>query len=139
MTDNAPRGSHLRVAHTIRLAVEQGTYSNRLPTMTELTRIHGVSRSVIHRALNLLKGEGLVESVQGVGWYVAGSGDLRPADVRIREEIANGRYLPGEKLPSEAELGQLTGLSRVSIRNALARLEGEGLLSPATPRGRTVV
>lgn len=139
-TGTVPRGTHLLVADIIRKTIELGGYTDdRLPTMRELTSIHGVSRSVVGRALNLLKDEGLVEPVQGVAWYVAGSGDHRPADVRMREMITNGTYSPGQPLPSEKKLTEQFGLSRVSIRGALARLEGEGLISKATPRGRTIL
>lgn len=134
-----PRGTHLIVADIIRKTIELRGYTDRLPTMRELTGIHGVSRSVVGRALNLLKDEGLVEPVQGVAWYVTGSGDHRPADVRMREMITSGTYTPGQPFPSEKELTEQLGLSRVSIRGALARLEGEGLISKATPRGRTIL
>jgi GntR family transcriptional regulator len=37
----------------------------------ELAHTHNVSRITVRRALNELKGEGLVDSRQGFGWYVA--------------------------------------------------------------------
>lgn len=132
-----PRGTHLQIAEAIREDIKHGVYTKRLPTMTDLTHLHDVSRSVIHRALHILKEEGLLEPVQGVGWYVAGRSERRPADAVIREAITK-HYQPGDKL-SEAALCQLTGHSRLSIRSALARLEGQGIVSPATPRGRTIL
>ncbi|WP_374205231.1 GntR family transcriptional regulator [Streptomyces sp. CMSTAAHL-2] len=34
---------------------------------------YGVSRSTIEQALAALKADGVIESVQGAGWFVAGT------------------------------------------------------------------
>ena len=47
----------------------------------------------------------------------------------IRADLAAGRYVPGSRLPSEAELGRLHGVSRTTVRVALAQLETEGVIS----------
>jgi GntR family transcriptional regulator len=47
----------------------------------------------------------------------------------IRRDIATGKYIPEEKLPSEAEFTQLYGISRTTVRNALNDLVNEGILS----------
>ncbi|MGH3584625.1 MAG: winged helix-turn-helix domain-containing protein, partial [Mycobacterium sp.] len=47
----------------------------------------------------------------------------------LREEITTGRYAPGVRLPSEAELGRLHGVSRTTVRVSLARLEAEHLIA----------
>lgn len=47
----------------------------------------------------------------------------------LKEEITTGRYAPGARLPSEAELGRLHGVSRTTVRVSLARLEAEGLIA----------
>jgi GntR family transcriptional regulator len=46
----------------------------------------------------------------------------------LREAIDDGRLSPGEELPSEAEMQAGTGMSRDSIRKALALLEAEALI-----------
>ena len=46
----------------------------------------------------------------------------------LREEIASGRFAPGEKLPTEQELGQRFTLSRDTVRKGLAAMEAEGLI-----------
>ncbi len=46
----------------------------------------------------------------------------------IRRHIASGGIDPGEALPSERELTELTGLSRVTIRKSIDRLIEEGIL-----------
>lgn len=45
----------------------------------------------------------------------------------LREEIAQGHYLPGDKLPTEAALSARFGVNRHTVRRALADLEAAGL------------
>jgi GntR family transcriptional regulator len=46
----------------------------------------------------------------------------------LEQEIVDGRWEPGFRLPSEPEISAHYGLSRTTIRQALARLEQEGLI-----------
>ncbi len=56
----------------------------------------------------------------------------------LRRDISEGRLKPGDSLPSEAELGRLHDVSRITVRKALQNLEQEGLVVAATGRGRIV-
>jgi len=47
---------------------------------------------------------------------------------RLRREIAEEQYKPGEKLPTERELSETYGVSRAIIREALGRLKQDGLI-----------
>ena len=47
---------------------------------------------------------------------------------QLREQILSGGWKPGDKLPSENELAAQFGVSRVTVRNALQKLSGLGLL-----------
>jgi GntR family transcriptional repressor for pyruvate dehydrogenase complex len=47
---------------------------------------------------------------------------------RIRAAIVDGRLRPGDRLPSERELTERFGVSRVSVRDALRILEASGLV-----------
>lgn len=59
---------------------------------------------------------------------------IRPArastDViaQIREAIFSGRFRPGDRLPTEREMAQQFGVSRVTVRDALRSLETSGLI-----------
>ena len=59
---------------------------------------------------------------------------IRPArasaDVitQIREAIMSGRYVLGDRLPTEREMARQFGVSRVTIRDALRSLEAGGLI-----------
>src|SRR5947199_10566309 len=46
----------------------------------------------------------------------------------LREQLRGGEYLAGAQLPSEPELARRLGVSRSSLRAALALLEAEGVL-----------
>jgi GntR family hexuronate regulon transcriptional repressor len=46
----------------------------------------------------------------------------------IAAAIADGRYVPGDKLPSERELADQFGVSRPTVRDAMIALEFQGLV-----------
>ncbi len=46
----------------------------------------------------------------------------------LRERILSGHYAPGSQFPSEAELVDEYGVSRTTVRSALAALEAEGFI-----------
>lgn len=50
------------------------------------------------------------------------------AEQELRKAILNGEYPPGSQLPSEAELIDLLGVSRTTIREALRSLEDGGIV-----------
>lgn len=56
----------------------------------------------------------------------------------IRGRILQGEWTPGQRIPSEAELHAAHKLSRITIRQALAELEREGLIERAPGIGTFV-
>ncbi|MEI4232688.1 phosphonate metabolism transcriptional regulator PhnF [Roseovarius sp. D22-M7] len=46
----------------------------------------------------------------------------------LREDIAEGRYVPGDKLPTEARLATRFGVNRHTVRHALLTLVDDGLV-----------
>lgn len=57
---------------------------------------------------------------------------------QLRSQLEQGVWKPGDKLPSENELAAQFGVSRVTIRNALQRLCGQGLLETRFGEGSFV-
>jgi len=64
--------------------------------------------------------------------------DVQPLNVRkagtlvaddLRRRIITGEFAPGELLPFEAELAKKFGISRATVREAMAVLESESLIS----------
>lgn len=56
----------------------------------------------------------------------------------LERRIVSGTWPPGHQLPPEPDLGRLFGLSRATIRQALSRLEQEGLIVRQKGRGTFV-
>lgn len=53
----------------------------------------------------------------------------------LREKITSGTYAAGEKLPTEIELIEQFGVSRITVRQALAALAEENLIERKQGRG----
>jgi GntR family transcriptional regulator len=53
----------------------------------------------------------------------------------LREAIRRGEFGPGDKLPSETELVDHYHVARMTVRQAVAELRGEGLVVPEHGRG----
>ena len=56
----------------------------------------------------------------------------------LRARIADGALRDGDRLPSEAQLGEAHGVSRITVRQALAELEQSGVLVRAPGKGTFV-
>jgi GntR family transcriptional regulator, transcriptional repressor for pyruvate dehydrogenase complex len=56
----------------------------------------------------------------------------------LREAILQGRFAPGEKLPPERDLALSLGVTRVTLRSAIARLASSGLLVTVQGNGHRV-
>lgn len=56
----------------------------------------------------------------------------------LRQQIETGQLKPGDALPSEAQLGRVHEVSRITVRKALQSLEQEGLVVAEAGRGRVV-
>ena len=56
----------------------------------------------------------------------------------IRSRILDGRLAPGDKLPSEYELTEQHGVSRITVRQALTDLQTEGLIVKLHGKGAFV-
>jgi GntR family transcriptional regulator len=56
----------------------------------------------------------------------------------LREKITSGKWSDGERLPTENELSDQFGVSRITVRQALASLVDEGMLQKRQGRGTFV-
>ena len=57
----------------------------------------------------------------------------------LSDSIANGTYRPGDKLPTEAELIEQFGVSRITVRSAIKEMEDAGLVERARGKGTFVL
>lgn len=56
----------------------------------------------------------------------------------LAQEISTGRWAPDDQIPSEPEICQHFGVSRTTVRQALAELENEGVIRREKGRGTFV-
>ncbi|MFF8866614.1 regulatory protein, gntR family [Streptomyces sp. 2231.1] len=139
MPQGSPRGTYLEVSESLREKIRNGEIAEALPSQSALVTEYGVSRSTIERALAALKADGVIESVQGAGWFVAGTGDRRPLVERITDLLRGGEVKVGDRFPTERELCEQFGASRTAVRSAIAQMEGRGLIGKGAGRGREVL
>ena len=87
---NDPRPAYLQVADDLRASIANRTFKpgERLPSGRDLARRYGVAPMTISHALDVLRGEQLVEAYQGRGVFVTG----HPA--AAERSHANGRQDP---------------------------------------------
>lgn len=58
---------------------------------------------------------------------------------RVRQAILKGELVAGTDLPAERDLSETLGVSRLTLRAAIARLEAEGLVRPVHGSGTRVL
>lgn len=120
-----------------------------LPSESALARAAGIKRYSIRKALALLHREGLIYPIPGRGWAVldpstatsGGTGLLpryRQIAAELRAAIEAGRLPAGSVLPSEADLIARHAVSRATVRQALALLESDELITTRPGKGRYV-
>jgi DNA-binding GntR family transcriptional regulator len=56
----------------------------------------------------------------------------------LRQKIAEGRFRPGEQIPSESELRSFYKVSQMTVRRAIGLLQEQGLVSTAQGKGSFV-
>ena len=113
-----------------------------LPSEAELCAEFGVSRNTVRRALALLEAEGVILAIPAKGRLVLGgdrTGDepylYQVIARQLREQLQRGDLTPGSAVPSESQLRRSHGVSRSTVRRALAVLEHEGLIVTEHGRG----
>lgn len=57
---------------------------------------------------------------------------------QLKQSIESETWTPGSRLPSEKQLCEMYGVSRVSIRSALQKLSGQGLVETIKGKGTFV-
>lgn len=91
---------HVQLADLIRADIVAGrlTPGQALPSETALTQQHGLSRETIRRAVAILRGEGLVQTLSGRGSYVrVPAEDVRTVAVRPGADITARMPSPAER------------------------------------------
>lgn len=73
-----PVPPYRQIAAQLRERIADGSIpvGRRIPSLVEMEQQYGVARDTLRKAVQVLKDEGLVETVNGMGIYVTG----RPSD-----------------------------------------------------------
>jgi GntR family transcriptional regulator len=69
---DSPVPLYEQLAAVLRGQIEDGSLTGRVPSILGLAQEYGVSHRTSAAALTILKDEGLIVSVRGKGFYVAG-------------------------------------------------------------------
>ncbi|MFD7968591.1 GntR family transcriptional regulator [Streptomyces clavifer] len=67
-----PVPPYRQIADQLRASIADGSIpvGRRIPSLVELEQTYGVARDTLRKAVKVLKDEGLVETVNGMGVYV---------------------------------------------------------------------
>jgi GntR family transcriptional regulator len=123
------------IADDLRGRVEGGEFppGRLLPSEADLSDAYKVSRVTIRRALEVLREEAMLDSRQGVGWFVAG-GPLRQSLGRlatIEAQLAASGLKPERRvlefafLPAEPRVRRVLGCDQVLRVRRLNLADGE--------------
>ena len=77
-----PVPPYRQIADDLRRKIEDGAIppGRRIPSTVEMEQEYEVARDTLRKATKVLKDEGLVESVQGMGLYVVDRAPEPPAE-----------------------------------------------------------
>ncbi|HZM76722.1 MAG TPA: GntR family transcriptional regulator [Candidatus Limnocylindrales bacterium] len=140
-------GAYAAIADGLRARIANGEFEpgSLLPSESALCTEYRVARNTVRRALEQLAADGLIEALPGRGRVVVSAGKQAETVPRYKKIAADFRLLvesgelrPGDVLPSEAALSEKYGVSRGTARQALAELEGAGLVEAVHGKGRYV-
>jgi DNA-binding GntR family transcriptional regulator len=116
-----------------------------LPSESALARAAGTNRYSVRKGLALLREEGLIEAVPGLGWVVTDPNPpvdrlealprYRQIAAELRAGVQGGQSPRGGRLPSETELMARFEVSRSTVRLALTLLQADGLVVARPGRG----
>ncbi|WP_068920861.1 GntR family transcriptional regulator [Planobispora rosea] len=135
-----------QIAARLRARITAGTYppGTALPSETALVAEFRVARATARRGLAILEDEGLIVTLPGKGRVVTDGSSCGPLyryqaiAGDLREQIHAGTLVAGAVLPSEHVLRRRYAASRNTVRQALAELEREGLITTEHGKGRFV-
>lgn len=142
MPQVSPRGTYLQVAEVLRQRIKSGAITDQVPSEATIASEFGIARTTVRRALAALESEGAIESIAGLGRRVASDEARQTPYERVRDDLLarmrDGRLTVGEKMPSEPTLATTYGVSRGTVRRALAALEAAGRVESRQGVGRVV-
>jgi DNA-binding GntR family transcriptional regulator len=142
VADASPRGTYMQVAEALRQRIQSGVITDQLPSEAAIAAEFGIARTTVRRALASLEGDGIIESIAGLGRRVASDETHQAPYKRVHDDLLaqmqDGRLPAGGRIPSEPTLATTYGVSRGTVRRALAVLEADGRVESRQGVGRVV-
>jgi DNA-binding GntR family transcriptional regulator len=140
---STPWGTYARIAEQLRERLAVLAPGSALPSETSLAAEFCVVRNTVRRALAELERDGLIVTLPGRGRVAREPAGTTTAGYRriaddLHQQITSGELVPGQRVPSEAELMRRYGVSRGTARQGLAVLEAAGLVRAVHGKGRFV-
>lgn len=147
-TDTNAMRTAERVSADLRNRIADGRWPpGRILTYTDIQQLYGTSRETVAAALTRLRRAGLVETrrmgtrpkIAAKSWRAATGTSLQDdITTHVREQVENGVYGPGDRIPSLVTLAAEHSVSVATVRRALRPLLDEGVLVTSRPRGTFV-
>jgi DNA-binding FadR family transcriptional regulator len=132
------------VINTLRQRITSGEYraGGKLPTESQMTAIFGVSRTVVREAIAALAADGMVQSRQGAGVFVAAnpSSPFNAIGMEKSNKISVALNVLEVRMGIEIEAAGLAAMRRSASQDAAiqeAWNEFDRLLKLGTPTGKT--
>lgn len=134
------RAKYVLIANTIRQRIIDGDYEPlQKLSRAKFVEEFQVNPATMAQALKILRGEGYIIGNNNYMYACSGEPDSNEKPItelheiiahKIREQIKDGLYKPGERMPSikDLEFDDELGGSRVTVVRALDTLKQEGLL-----------
>ncbi len=113
-----------QISGALRRDLEAGTFlpGDRLPSESELTRLHSVSRAVVREAIAALRSDGLVEARKGAGVFALDiSAKAKPA--RPFDDLATARISQVIELLELRTACEIEAAALAAARRSPAQLE----------------
>jgi DNA-binding GntR family transcriptional regulator len=141
---------YLQIAGIIRQRITEANLppGHVVPSETDIRSEFGVARTTARRAVQMLRDEGIVYTVQGEGTFV-GPPHKGPRQSRktpmyrqiadeVIERIRDGVLHPRRPVPSETTLMQQYDVARETARRAVGLLREQGWIYTVPQRGSYV-
>ncbi|MFS1300157.1 GntR family transcriptional regulator [Streptosporangium longisporum] len=141
---------YLQIAEIIRRRITDADLpsGHAVPSETDIRSEFGVARTTARRAVQILRDEGLVYTVQGEGTFVGPPDEgirqprRTPMYQQIAEDIAervrSGSLRQRRPIPSETMLMQQYDVARETVRRAVGLLRDQGWIYTVPQRGSYV-
>ncbi|MFI9555117.1 GntR family transcriptional regulator [Nonomuraea endophytica] len=138
---------YVQVSEILRARIADSPPGTPVASEADLEQEFGIARATARRAVQVLRDQGLVHTLPGLGAYVGPPGQPRPEEHQpiyqriashITERILARSLRPNRRIPSEQTLMREYGVAKATVRRAVALLREQGWVFTVPNRGTYV-